>query len=146
MTAILPFYLPLFIPIDLRFLRILRITRVLRIFKLQRYSDSIQLMGLVFRRRSKELLITVLVTFLMLTSVCVGDVLYGKRDATRSVSQHNCFIMVGCNYTYHSWLWGYISGDCRWKGTCRGNCALGIGLVAFPAGIVSSGFLRGDAE
>jgi len=38
-TAILPFYLPMIIAVDLRFLRMLRLLRALRVFKLNRYSN-----------------------------------------------------------------------------------------------------------
>jgi len=40
--AIIPFYLPVLIAIDLRFLRLLRITRFVRIMKLGRYSKGLQ--------------------------------------------------------------------------------------------------------
>ena len=142
MTAILPFYLPLFIPIDLRFLRILRITRVLRIFKLQRYSDSIQLMGLVFRRRSKELLITVLVTFLML--LVSASAMYYMENGTQPDQFPNIIASLWWAVTTLTTV-GY--GDI-YPVTVGGKvlagviALLGIGLVALPAGIVSSGFLE----
>ena len=37
--AILPFYLPLLIPFDLRFLRAVRLIRLFRLFKIGRYSE-----------------------------------------------------------------------------------------------------------
>lgn len=40
LLAILPFFLPLLIPFDLRFIRMIRVIRLLRIFKMQRYSRS----------------------------------------------------------------------------------------------------------
>ena len=45
--AILPFYLPLLIPFDLRFLRVIRLTRLFRIFKLNRYSKALNIIILV---------------------------------------------------------------------------------------------------
>ena len=42
LIAILPFYLPLIFPFDLRVIRILRIMRLIRIFKLGRYSKSLK--------------------------------------------------------------------------------------------------------
>lgn len=41
LLSILPYYLPLLLPIDLRFLRLLRIFRVMRIFKLNRYYNFV---------------------------------------------------------------------------------------------------------
>jgi len=45
LIAILPFYLPFLIVIDLRVLRVLRVMRLLRIFKLNRHSTSLCLVG-----------------------------------------------------------------------------------------------------
>ena len=41
LLAILPFYIPYVIPIDLRVLRMLRIIRLLRIFKINRYTSAL---------------------------------------------------------------------------------------------------------
>ena len=40
LIAILPFYLPMLISIDLRFIRALRLIRIFRLFKLARYSSN----------------------------------------------------------------------------------------------------------
>ena len=40
LLAILPFYLPMVISIDLRILRVLRMIRLFRIFKINRYTLS----------------------------------------------------------------------------------------------------------
>lgn len=53
LIAILPFYLTLFINVDLRFLRALRL---LRIFKLTRYSRAMQLLLQSFKEESNSLL------------------------------------------------------------------------------------------
>ena len=50
--AILPFYLPLFVEVDLLYLRALRLMRIFRIFKLGRYSKSLQLLSRVVQERS----------------------------------------------------------------------------------------------
>ena len=39
LLAILPFYLPMVIPLDLRFIRALRLFRLFRLFKMARYSS-----------------------------------------------------------------------------------------------------------
>jgi voltage-gated potassium channel len=40
LAAILPFYVPMLIPLDLRFIRALRLFRLFRVFKVGRYSES----------------------------------------------------------------------------------------------------------
>jgi voltage-gated potassium channel len=51
LLAILPFYLPMFIPFDLRFLRAIRLIRLFRLFKMGRYSESMKLFGKVLRAK-----------------------------------------------------------------------------------------------
>ena len=66
LMAIIPFYLPFLIPVDLRFLRILRLMRFMRILKINRYNNSLNLIWTVVKEKKAELLITGFVTFLML--------------------------------------------------------------------------------
>ena len=49
LLAILPAYLPMIIPIDLRVLRILRTIRIFRIFKINRYTNALKTIGQVFK-------------------------------------------------------------------------------------------------
>ena len=65
LLAILPFYLPFLIKIDLRFLRILRIMRFLRIFKINRYNNSMNLIFSVIKEKRFELALTGFVAFLV---------------------------------------------------------------------------------
>lgn len=67
--AILPFYLPFFIPIDLRVLRSLRLVRLLRLFKLNRYTTALSTIGAVFKNKASQLISSVfIVSLLMLIS------------------------------------------------------------------------------
>ena len=66
LLAILPFYIPMIIPIDLRFLRILRLFRIFRIFKMGRYSKAFRMIGNVIRAKKEELLISVFVMVILL--------------------------------------------------------------------------------
>ena len=58
LAAILPFYLPFLIKLDLRFLRALRLFRLFRLFKAGRYSTSLALFGQVAREKREELVIS----------------------------------------------------------------------------------------
>ncbi len=66
LLAILPFYLPMFIKIDLRFLRALRLTRFLRILKINRYNNSLTLIWQVVKEKRSELAVTGFLAFLIL--------------------------------------------------------------------------------
>jgi len=48
LLAILPFYLPIIFPIDLRVLRILRMSRLLRVLKLNRYDKTIRMLAKIY--------------------------------------------------------------------------------------------------
>ena len=64
--AILPFYLPMVIPVDLRFGRALRLFRLFRLFKFSRYARSMQLFGRVFTNRKEQITISIFTVFIML--------------------------------------------------------------------------------
>jgi voltage-gated potassium channel len=74
LMAILPFYLPLLLPIDLRFLRSLRLIRLFRIFKLARYSKTIKTLGSVLKNKKEDLIITVFAIFLLL--IIASSIMY----------------------------------------------------------------------
>ena len=66
LLAILPFYLPMLIATDLRFLRALRLMRFLRILKVNRYNDSLKIIGEVVQDKKSELGVTVFFAFIVL--------------------------------------------------------------------------------
>ena len=66
LLAILPFYLPMLISMDLRFLRVVRLLRFSRLFKIGRYSESLKTFGNVFRSKKDDLIITVVVVAVLL--------------------------------------------------------------------------------
>jgi len=72
--SIVPFYIPLIIPMDLRFIRILRIFRLIRILKIKRYSKSIDLITKVFvKKRTDLIMVLIVIGVLILMS---GSVMY----------------------------------------------------------------------
>jgi voltage-gated potassium channel len=54
--AILPFYLPMVFPVDLRFLRAFRLLRFFRILRAKRYVEALQLLKKVFYEAREELI------------------------------------------------------------------------------------------
>ncbi|SHF16761.1 ion transporter [Alkalibacter saccharofermentans] len=142
LLAILPFYLPLMIVLDLRFLRILRLVRIFRIFKLSRYTKSLQLLGRVLKNKKEDLIVTLFVMTILL--VAASSLMYYLENPVQPEQFPNIIA---------SFWWGIATlttvgyGDV-YPITVAGKlvsgliAVLGIGLVALPTGIVSSGFLE----
>ncbi|BDM81983.1 ion transporter [Acaryochloris marina] len=140
LMALAPFYLPLLIPIDIRFIRFVRLLRVLRLFKLSRYFQSFQVLGNILKSKRDELLVTLMGVFglLWLASTMMYFI---EHDA-----QPEAF----ANIPATMW-WGVATlttvgyGDIypvTTAGRVLGSVIsiLGIGLFALPTGILASGF------
>lgn len=141
LLAILPFYLPLLINIDLRFLRTLRLIRILRIVKMNRYSQSLNLIWLVVKDKKPELAVTSFVTLLLLTFA--SFVMYNVEGDVQPEAFPNILASfwwavatlttVGYGDVYPVTSLGkFISGLVA---------LIGIGVVALPTGIIGSGFM-----
>jgi voltage-gated potassium channel len=141
LLAILPFYLPLFFRIDFRFLRMLRLFRILRILKLNRYNNAIELMRRVFKNE-KEKIVTTLFLCVMLLLIS-ASLMYYVENATQPEQFLNIIATiwwavatlttVGYGDVYPVTVLGKILSGII--------AILGIGLVALPTGIISSGFI-----
>jgi len=142
LLAILPFYVPMLLVVDLRVLRVLRLLRIFRLLKLGRYSDALQTLARVFRSRLEELVITGFVVFvlLILTSSCMY---YAEHDA-----QPDAFPSIPA-----AMWWGIGTLSTLGYGdvvpiTSIGKllgafvALLGVGVFALPAGILGGGFVE----
>lgn len=74
LIVILPFYLPMIVPVDLRALRTLRLLRLFSVCKIGRYSESLQTLGRVFAAKKEELTVTVFMIVMVL--VMISSVMY----------------------------------------------------------------------
>ncbi|HVF28771.1 MAG TPA: ion transporter [Pyrinomonadaceae bacterium] len=140
LLAILPFYLPMFISLDLRFVRSLRLFRLFRLFKLARYSASLRTLGKVLRTKKEELLITLFVLIVLLVFAS-SAMYYAENEA-----QPKNFSSIPA-----AMWWGVVTlttvgyGDI-YPVTPVGKfvgamvAVLGVGLFALPTGILASGF------
>ena len=140
LVAILPFYLPSILPIDLRFVRMLRLLRVLRVLKIARYSKALARLGLVLRRKKAELVVSVFVISILL--LLASSMAYiAEREA-----QPELFTSIPA-----AMWWGVATlttvgyGDIfpvtpAGKVIAAFVAVLGVGLFAVPAGIIASGF------
>ena len=59
LMAILPFYLPMIFPLDLRFIRVLRLFRIFRVLKMGRYSESFKTLSNVLKAKREDLAIII---------------------------------------------------------------------------------------
>ena len=140
LLAILPFYLPMLIPCDLRMLRAVRLFRLFRILKMGRYSKAIQLLCQVIKRKREELVIMIFLVFVLL--IIASSLMYYIEHA----EQPDAFSSIP-----EAMWWGVATlttvgyGDV-YPVTSFGKAVgafislLGIGLFALPAGILASGF------
>ena len=138
LLAILPFYIPFLLPIDLRILRLIRLLRLFRLFKMNRYTSGLSSIGNVLKKKSDQLVSSIFVVFLLM--IISSVIMYYFENPV----QPNAF----------SGLWWAIStfttvgyGDI-YPLTVAGKifsaiiALLGIGLVAVPTGIISAGFME----
>lgn len=140
LLAILPFYIPMLIPFDLRFIRILRLFRLFRMFKMARYSESLRLIINVLKAKKEELFITIYVVVILLifSSSLMYFVEHNKQpEAFSSIPASMWWgivtlTTVGYGDIYPVTVLGKIIGAFI--------SVLGVGLVALPAGILASGF------
>jgi voltage-gated potassium channel len=146
LTAIAPFYLPMLIPLDLRFVRALRLLRLFRLLKVGRYSASMLLIGRVLRQKREELVITlgaVGILLLMASSV----MFYVERDAQPAVFSSIPAAMWWGVATLTTVGYGDVYPITVLGKACAAVVAiLGVATFALPAGIIASGFTDAMTE
>ncbi len=141
--AILPFYIPMIIPYDLRFLRMLRITRLLRVMKLNRYSKAFSLIGQVVRDKKEELVATI--SIMLLIMVMSSTLIYYIESGV----QPEAFPNIVASFWWSIATLTTVGYGDVYPVTAMGKvlasiiAITGIGLVALPTGILSSGFMEG---
>ncbi|MDD2889392.1 MAG: ion transporter [bacterium] len=142
LMAILPFYLPMIIPIDLRFIRIVRLLRLFRIFKLGRYSDSLKTFSNVLKRKKEELFMSIFIILILLI-VASSLMYFVECDAQPKIFSSipaamwwgvTTLTTVGYGDIYPITHIGKFIGAII--------ALLGIGMFALPTGIIGSGFIE----
>lgn len=142
LLAILPFYLPFMIKIDLRVLRMIRMIRLLRILKVNRYTNALSSIKNVLIRKKPQLLSSIFVVVMLM--IIASVLMYSVENGAQPEAFSNAF----------SALWWAVAtlttvgyGDI-YPITVAGKilsaiiALLGIGLVAVPTGIISAGFME----
>lgn len=137
LLAVAPFWLGMFIPMDLRFLRVVRLLRVL---KLTRYSAAMNLLFEVLRAEGR--VIGAAMFTLFLTLIFAASAIYlveneGQPEDFANIPQAMWWAIVTVTTV------GYgdvvpITPVGKVLGAFLG--LIGVGMVALPAGILASGF------
>lgn len=142
LLAIMPFYVPLLIPFDLRVLRIFRLTRVFSVLKMGRFSNAWDTFSQVLRSKKEELVISVIVIFIVLT-ISSTAMYYLEHQV-----QPDKFSSIS-----NAMWWGVVTlstvgyGDVypvTPLGKLVGSIVAlsGIALFALPAGIIVTGLVE----
>jgi len=142
LLAILPFYLPMILPVNLIGIRAVRLVRLLRIFKLNRYSDALSSVWNVFRSKGKEICASLF--FVMILLVVASLLIYYAEHDAQPKQFQNAFsglwwavatlTTVGYGDIYPITPIGRVLGATI--------AILGIGMVAVPTSILSAGFVE----
>lgn len=139
LLAIVPFYFTFF-PMDLRFLRIFRLMALFRMFKIARYLHALKLFKKVLVDRKEQLVLSFL--FILFILVIISFIMFHVENE----AQPEKFTSIPATM----W-WGIATittvgyGDMvpiTPLGKFLGGlfAIAGVGLLALPAGILSSGF------
>lgn len=141
LLAILPFYFK-FMTIDLRFLRIFRLMALFRMFKIARYLHALTIFQRVLRDRKEQLVLSFI--FILFILIVISFVMFYVENA----AQPDKFSSIP-----ETMWWGIATlttvgyGDVvpiTSLGKFLGGifAIAGVGLLALPAGILSSGFFE----
>ena len=137
LIAILPFYLSMFVNLDLRVLRLLRLTRLI---KLGRYSRSVQLLWQVLRSEAKTLFAAMTVMLIVMTFAATGIYHLEKDvqpDAFGTIPHAMWWALVTLTTVGYGDVVPLTAGGKVFGGLVT---LLGVALYAVPAGILSSSF------
>jgi voltage-gated potassium channel len=141
LCAILPYWLPLF-GIDLRVLWLLRIFRLLRLLKLVRYVRALQILKHVIVDKKEELMLSMVMLFLLVL-ISASIMYYAEFEAQPENFPDIPSTMWWAVITLTTVGYGDV-----YPITAMGQffaaviAILGIGMVALPTGIISSGYIE----
>ncbi len=140
LVAFLPFYIPFFIEVDLRTLRILRLLRFLRVFKMGRYTKASKIISSVLHAKREALLISFLITILSIIAAST-IIFFVEHEAQPQAFANIPAAMWWSVTTLTTVGYGDVVPITNWGKLFSGIISLlGFGLFALPAGILASGF------
>ena len=142
LITVLPFYIALFPAIPPAVISSISLLRVLRLFKLSRYSNALYVLVDVIKSRAQELSLSVFVIFVLM--IISSVFMYEVESKAQPEVFNNAFSSLWWAVATFTTV-GYgdiypVTSAGRILGTTI--ALLGIGLVAVPTGIISSGFME----
>jgi voltage-gated potassium channel len=142
LLAFLPFYIPFFIPIDLRVLRILRLFRLIRVLKLGRYSEAMKTFLLVLDKSKEKMLLALSILFIVLV-LASSMMYYAEHDAQPDKFDSIPAAMWWAIVTLATVGYGDIFPITPLGKFIGGLVVVtGIAIFALPAAILSAGFIE----
>lgn len=141
LVAILPFFLPFIIKLDLRVLRALRLVRLLRVLKLGRHSSSLKMVGSVLKETKYDLLVT---SFVVLILLLIASTLMfyieneQQPEAFSNIGQSLWWAVATLTTVGYGDIYPVTAGGKILSGIIA---LLGVGIVALPTSILSSAFV-----
>lgn len=144
--AILPFYIPFVITIDLRVLRMFRLFRFLRIFKVNRYTKSLHKIIDIIREKSAELISAIFMLFILMLISSV--LIYYIENPVQPDVYTNALSGLWWSVAIFTsvWLGDIYPITTAGKILCAIMSTFGVALIAVPTGIISSGFVENSNE
>jgi voltage-gated potassium channel len=141
LMAFLPFYLS-FLPLDLRILRIFRLMGLFRMFKVARYMHALSMFKKVLNDRREQLVLSIF--FILFILVIISTTMfYVEREAQPEKFTSIPATMWWGIATLTTVGYGDMVPITAWGRILGGMFAItGVGLLALPAGILSSGFFE----
>jgi voltage-gated potassium channel len=142
LLAIIPFYIPFLIPLDLRALRAVRIIRLLRLFKVSRFTKSIELIGRVIKEKAGALLSSIFIMLILLTIAAT------LMFSIESIAQPDKFDTVFSGFWWAVATLTTVGYGDIYPITAVGKIlssiisVAGIGIIALPTSILSAGFIE----
>lgn len=145
LISIIPFYLPLF-GFSMGTFQAIRLVRLLRIFKINRYTNSLMVIGEVLKKRATQLFSSIIVIFVLMfiAAMLMYDV---EHIAQPEVFDNALSALWWAMATITTVGYGDI-----YPITTLGRILsafitfMGIGLTAIPTGIISAGFIEQSRE
>ena len=139
LLAILPFYLPAALSLDLRMVRLLRLFRLFRLFKLVRYAESLHTLDDAIRAKKEELIISVMILLVLL--LLSSSLMY----VVESEAQPDKFASIPATMWWSVATLTTVGYGDVFPTTPLGKllgafiAVLGIGVFALPTGILAAG-------
>lgn len=140
--SFLPYYLPIFFPAGVVAFRMFRIVRILRLFRVNAYSDALNVIVEVVKSKKDQIFSSVFIILVLMvaSSLCMYSL---EHEAQPEVFQNafsgfwwsvSTLLTVGYGDIYPVTIAGRVFGIII--------AFLGVGMVAIPTGILSAGFVE----